>query len=139
MADAGSFSPAADYTRTEMVDLRYDDTIGLRDSIGKKLSLRARIVRVDSDSTSFWMLEGDKSCPSPFFRHGESAAPARLRFTKLDPTLEIVMRMLVKTDQLFDGGVTLIGAETLSGRAGNQTCGTVEIGYVRYLDTVFTR
>ena len=137
--EAATFAPPADYTRTEMVELRYDDTIGLRDRVGKKLSIRAKLVYVETDSTSFWMLEGDKACPSPYFRHEERIVPAMLRIKQPRPTLEIVLRMLTKTDQLFDGGVTLSGVEPFPGRADNQICGTVEIGYVRFLDTVFMR
>lgn len=139
VTEAATFEPPPDYTRTEMVDLRYDDTIGLRDRMGKKLSIRAKLVHVDTDSTSFWMLEGDKPCPSPFFRSEERVVPAMLRVKQPRPTLEIILRMLMKTDQLFDGGVTLVGVEPFPGRAENQLCGTVEIGYVRFLDTVFMR
>ncbi len=139
IVDALTFTPPADYTRTEMVDLRYDDTIGLRDRVGKKLSIRGKLVRVDTDSISFWMLEGDKACPSPYFRHDERVVPARLRVKQLRPTLEIVMRMIAKTDQVFDGGVTFAGVEPYPSRADDQICAIVEIGYVRFLDTVFMR
>jgi hypothetical protein len=138
-SDAASFSPPADYTRVDMTELRYDNTLDLKDRVGKKFSVRARLVQAETDSSAFWMLEGEKPCPSPFLRHEERVVPARLRVKKPRPSLEIVLRMLDKTDQLFDGGVTFVGVEPYPARADNQFCGTVEIGYVRFLDTVFMR
>jgi hypothetical protein len=138
-SEAGSFTPPADYTRIDMTELRYDDTLDLKERIGKKFSTRARLVRVDTDSTDFWMIEGEKPCPSPFFRQEERVVPAMLRVKNPRPSLEIVLRMLSRTDQMFDGGFTFVGVEPYPARADNQLCGTIEIGYVRFLDTVFMR
>jgi len=139
ISDAASFDPAAEWVPTEMVDLRYDNTIGLRDRIGKKMSVRAKLLKVDTDTTAFWMLEGDKPCPSPFLRNPERIVPARLRVKTPRPSLEIVLRMLTRTDQDFVGGVTFVGVEPMPNRGDNQICGVVEVGWVRFLDSVFMR
>ena len=139
IADAATFDPAAEWVPTEMVDLRYDDTIGLRDRIGKKMSIRAKLLSVDTDTTAFWMLEGDKPCPSPFLRNPERIVPARLRVKTPRPVLEIVLRMLAKTDQEFIGGVTFVGVEPMPGRQENQVAGVVEIGWIRFLESVYQR
>jgi hypothetical protein len=49
------------------------------------------------------------------------------------------MRLLVATKQDFVGGVTYADIEPWDYRKNNKVCGTVDLGYVRYLDRVFTR
>jgi hypothetical protein len=138
-ADAASYEPPADYVDTEMAELRYDDTVGLQERVGKKLALRAKLVRVEGDSAAVWMLEGDKPCPSTFLRREERVTVAKLRVKTPRPSLEIVLRLLARTDQDFVGGVTFVAIEPYPARAEDQICGTVEIGYVRFLNTVFMR
>ncbi len=139
IADAASYNPPEDYITTDMTELRYDNTAGLQERLGKKLSIRARLVRVEGDSARAWMLESEKPCPSPYLRTPQRIVPAKLRVKTPRPVLEIVLRLLAKTDQDFVGGVTLIEVEPFPPRAENQICGTVEIGYVRFGDIVFMR
>jgi hypothetical protein len=47
--------------------------------------------------------------------------------------------MLTRTDQDFVGGVTFVGVEPMPSRGDNQICGVVEVGWVRFLDSVFMR
>jgi hypothetical protein len=138
-ADAATFAPPADYSDIAMTELRYDDTGGLQAMVGKKFSTRAKLVRVEGDSAAVWMLEGDKSCPSPFLRTPQRVTVAKLRVKTPRPSLEIVMRMLAKTETDFVGGFTFTAVEPYPARAENQICGTVEIGYVRFLEIVYMR
>jgi hypothetical protein len=138
-ADAATFAPPPDYTDVAMSELRYDDTGGLQAMVGKKFSTRAKLVRVEGDSAAVWMLEGEKPCPSPFLRTPQRVTVAKLRVKTPRPSLEIVMRMLGKTEQDFVGGFTFASVEPLPNRAENQICGTVEVGYVRFLDIVYMR
>lgn len=137
--DAATFAPGADYTDISMTELRYDDTGNLQAMVGKKFSTRAKLVRVEGDSAAVWMLEGDKPCPSPFLRTPQRVTVAKLRVKTPRPSLEIVMRMLAKTQTDFIGGFTFTAVEPLPGRAENQICGTVEVGYVRFLEMVYMR
>jgi hypothetical protein len=139
IADAATYDPTKDWPPIELVDIRYDNTVGLRDLIGKKMSFTAKLLKVDTDSTAFWMLEGDKPCPSPFLRNPERIVPARLRVKTPRPVLEIVLRMLEKTGTDFEGGVTFVGVEPMPSRGENQIAGVVEIGWVRFLDVVYIR
>jgi len=139
IADAATFDPAAEWVPTEMVDLRYDDTMGLRDRIGTKMSVRAKLVRVPTDTTAYWMLEGDRPCPSPFLRNPERVVPARLRVKSPRPVLEIILRLLERTDTEFVGGVTFVGVEPMPSRQDNQISGVVEVGWIRFLDAVYMR
>jgi hypothetical protein len=72
-------------------------------------------------------------------RNPERIVPARLRVKTPRPSLEIVLRMLTRTDQDFVGGVTFVGVEPMPSRGDNQICGVVEVGWVRFLDSVFMR
>jgi len=138
-ADAATFAPPADYTDVAMTELRYDDTGGLQAMVGKKFSTRAKLVRVEGDSAAVWMLEGDKPCPSPYLRTPQRVTVTKFRVKTPRPSLEIVMRMLAKTETDFVGGFTFATVEPLPARAENQICGTVEVGYVRFLETVYMR
>jgi hypothetical protein len=138
-ADAATFAPPADYTDVAMTELRYDDTGGLQALVGKKFSTRAKLVPVEGDSATVWMLEGDKPCPSPFLRTPQRVTVSKLRVKTPRPSMQIVMRMLAKTEQDFVGGFTFASVEPLPNRAENQICGTVEVGYVRFLDIVYMR
>jgi hypothetical protein len=62
----------------------------------------------------------------------------RLR-TPRSQALEIVLRLLLATKQDFVGGVTYTDIEPWDYRKKNYVCGTVDFGFVRYLDQVFTR
>lgn len=131
-ADAAGFDPPADYIRTEMTQFRWNDTERLRAMIGTKRSIQAKLLRVQEDSAMVWILEGDSS------RTVWGQIP-RLRVKTPRPSLEIVLRMLARTDQDFIGGVTYADIEPWDYRRKNYVCGTVEIGYVRFLDKVFSR
>jgi hypothetical protein len=135
--DAMSYSPPADYTMVEMPAFRWNDTEGLRAMIGKKYAFRAKIsygleqVRPDSSAYT-WILEGYE--PSAW---GQTPK-LRLR-TPRSQALEIVLRLLLATKQDFVGGVTYTDIEPWDYRKKNYVCGTVDFGFVRYLDQVFTR
>jgi hypothetical protein len=131
-ADAAGYDPPADYVRTEMTQFRWNDTEGLRAMIGTKHTIHAALHHVDEDSVSYWVLEGDSS------RTVWGQIP-RLRVKTPRPSLEIVLRMLARTDQDFVGGVTYADIEPWDFRKKNYLCGTVEIGFVRFLDRVFSR
>lgn len=139
IADAATFDPAAEWVPTEMVELRYDNTIGLRDRIGTKMSVRAKLIKVPTDTTAFWMLEGDKPCPSPFLRNPERVVPTRFRVKAPRPVLEIILRLLERTDTEFVGGVTFVGVEPMPSRQDNQIAGVVEVGWIRFLDAIYMR
>jgi hypothetical protein len=139
ISDAESYEPPADYTPTDMTQLRYDNTAGLQELLGKKLAIRGRLVHVDQDTTKVWMLEGEKPCPSPYLPTPQRVVPAKLRVKQPRPVLEIVLRMLEKTDQDFVGGVTFVGVEPIASRGEDHICGTVEIGYIRFGDKVYAR
>jgi hypothetical protein len=122
-----------------MTELRYDNTAALQERLGKKLAVRGRLSRVEGDSLRAWMLESEKPCPSPYLPTPQRIVPAKFRMKTPRPVLEIVLRLLVKTDQEFVGGVTFVEVEPLPARGENQVCGTVEIGFVRFGDKVYTR
>ncbi len=131
-ADAAGFDPPTDYVRTEMTQFRWNDTEGLRKLIETKHDIHAALHRVDEDSVSYWVLDGDSS------RAVWGQIP-RLRVKTPRPSLEIVLRMLARTNQDFVGGITYADIEPWDFRKQNHICGTVEIGYVRFLDKVFSR
>lgn len=139
IADGATFDPAAEWVPTDMVELRYDDTIGLRDRIGTKMSVRAKLVKVPTDTTAYWMLEADKPCPSPFLRNPERIVPTRFRVKSPRPVLEIILRLLERTDTEFVGGVTFVGVEPMPSRQDNQIAGVVEVGWIRFLENVYMR
>ena len=131
-ADAAGFDPPADYVRTEMTQFRWNDTEGLRALIGTKHAIHAALHYIEEDSVSYWVLDGDSS------RTVWGQIP-RLRVKKPRPSLEVVLRMLARTDQDFVGGITYADIEPWDFRKNNHICGTVEIGFVRFLDRVFSR
>jgi len=134
--DAMDFSPPDDYNVVEMSAFRYNDTEGLRTMIGKKYAFRAKLsygleqVRPDSSAYT-WTLQG--------FEPSAWGQTPKLRLNTPRPSLEIVLRLLMATGQDFVGGVTYKDIEPWDYRHKNYVCGTVDIGYVRYLDKVFTR
>jgi len=135
--DAMGFKPPDDYNVVEMPAFRWNDTEGLRAMIGQKYAFRAKLsygleqVRPDSSAYT-WILEG--YAPSVW---GQTPK-LRLR-TPRSQALEIVLRLLLATEQDFVGGVTYTDIEPWDYRKNNKVCGTVDFGYVRYLDRVFSR
>ena len=127
--DAMGFAPPDDYQEVDMSAFRWNDTAGLRSMIGKKYDIRARLHYEAADTA--WVLEGYE--PSVW---GEVP---KLRMRELRPSLEIVLRLLMATKQDFVGGITYADIEPWDYRKNNKFCGTVDLGYVRYLDRVFTR
>lgn len=139
-ADAASFEPPADYLRTDMTQFRYDHTEGLIELVGKKHTIRGKLTRVEEDSATVWVIEGDTPCGSYFLRNDPNAGRVpRLRVQTPRPSLEMILRALQRTDQDFVGGVTFLELESSPKRHKNYISGTVEIGYVRFLDKVFLR
>jgi hypothetical protein len=50
-----------------------------------------------------------------------------------------VLRVLERTGQDFVGGFTYTDIEPWDYRRKNYVCGTVDIGYVRFMEKVFSR
>ncbi len=130
--DAANFVPPAEYIRGEMINFHWNDTEDLRAMIGKKYSLEGHLVRVDEDSVTSWVLVGDSSQTV----WGEVP---KLRLTTPRPSLEVALRVLQRTGQKFEGGVTYKDIEPWDFRRKNHICGTVDIGYIRFMDKVFSR
>lgn len=140
IADAASFVPPADFLETDMTQFRYDDTEGLFALVHKKHTIRAKLARMEEDSASVWVLEGDMPCGSYFTRDEKLGAKVpRLRVQTPRPGLEIVLRALERNDIDFSGGITFTEVELSRERHKNHICGTAEITYVRFLDKVFLR
>ncbi len=131
-SDAANFVPPADYISTEMVNFRWNDTEGLRKMIGNKYSFEATLVQVQEDSVTSWILVGDSS-------QTVWGQVPKLRIRAPRPSMEIVLRVLVRTKQKFAGGVTYADIEPWDYRRKNNICGTVDIGYIRFMDKVFSR
>ena len=131
-SDAANFVPPADYVNAEMVNFRWNDTENLRKMIGNKYTLEAHLVQVQEDSVTSWMLVGDSS-------QTVWGQVPKLRLRTPRPSLEIVLRVLERTKQTFVGGVTYADIEPWDYRRKNNVCGTVDIGYVRFMDKVFSR
>jgi hypothetical protein len=134
--DAMGFVPPEDYKVVEMNAFRWNDTDGLRAMVESKYAFRAKIsygfeqIRPDS-SGYFWTLEG--------YEPAVWGQTPKLRLHTPRPSLEIVLRLLLETKQDFVGGVTFAEIEPWDYRRKNYVCGTVDIGFVRYLNQVFTR
>jgi hypothetical protein len=133
--DAMGFKPPDDYNVVEMGAFKWNDTEGLRAMIGKKYALKAKLSYEAADTA--WVLSGYE--PSawgqvPMLRMKGYGTRDGMR-----PSLEVVLRLLVATGQDFVGGVTYKDIEPWDYRKNNHICGTVEFGYVRYLNQVFTR
>jgi hypothetical protein len=140
IVDAASFVPPADFLETDITQFRYDDTEGLFALVHKKHSIRAKLTRMEEDSASVWILEGDMPCGSYFTRDQNLAARVpKLRVQTPRPGLEIVLRALERNDIDFSGGITFTEVELTRERHKNYICGTAEIAYVRFLDKVFLR
>jgi hypothetical protein len=131
-SDAASFVPPSEYLVSEMVNFKWNDTERLRKVIGNKYTLEAHLVQVPEDSVTSWMLVGDSSQTV----WGEVP---KLRITAPRPSLEVVLRVLERTGQKFEGGVTYKDIEPWDFRRKNHVCGTVDIGYIRFMDKVFSR
>ena len=131
-ADAANFIPPADYVNSEMINFRWNDTEGLRKMIGTKYTLRARLMHVPEDSVTSWVLVGDSS-------ETVWGQVPKLRLRTPRPSLEVVLRVLERTGQDFVGGFTYTDIEPWDYRRKNYVCGTVDIGYVRFMDKVFSR
>jgi hypothetical protein len=131
-ADAANFVPPAEYVNAELVNLRWNDTEGLRKIIGNKYAIEAHLVQVDEDSVTSWMLVGDSS-------QTVWGQVPKIRLTTPRPSLEIMLRVLHRTGQTFVGGVTYKDIEPWDYRRKNHVVGTAEIGYIRFLDKVFSR
>jgi hypothetical protein len=133
--DAMTFTPPDDYTVADMSAFRWNDTEGLRAMIGKKYDIKAKIHYEAADTS--WVLTGYE--PAAWGEVPMLRMKALGRRDGLRPSLEILMRLLVATKQDFVGGITYKDIEPWDYRKNNKICGTVELGYVRYLDRVFTR
>ncbi len=131
-ADAANFVPPPDYVNSEMIKFRWNDTENLRKMIGNKYTLEAHLMQVQEDSVTSWMLVGDSS-------QTVWGQVPKLRIRTPRPSLEIMLRVLNRTGQTFAGGVTYADIEPWDYRKKNHVCGTVDIGYVRFLDKVFSR
>jgi hypothetical protein len=128
--DAMGFTPPDDYTAVDMGAFRWNDTEALRSMIGKKYDIKAKLHYEPADTA--WVLTGYEAS-------AWGQVPALRVRPHLRPSLEIIMRLLVATKQDFVGGITYADIEPWDYRKNNKICGTVELGYVRYLDRVFTR
>lgn len=135
--DAMGFKPPDDYNVVDMGAFKWNDTEGLRGMIGKKYAIQAKLTYEAADTA--WVLSGYE--PSSWGQVPKLRIPgyAPGRKEGLRPSLEVVLRMLMATGQDFVGGVTYKDIEPWDYRKKNYFCGTVELGYVRYLDRVFTR
>ncbi len=131
-SDAANFVPPADYIKSEMVFFRWNDTEELRKDIGNKYTLEAHLVQVPEDSVTSWMLVGDSS-------QTVWGQVPKMRLRTPRPSLEIVLRVLARTGQRFEGGVTYADIEPWDYRRKNYVVGTADIGYIRFLDKVFSR
>jgi hypothetical protein len=131
-SDAANFIPPADFMKSEMINFQWNNTDGLRKMIGNKYALEAHLVRVEEDSVTSWMLVGDSS-------QVVWGQVPKLRIRTPRPSLEIILRMLERTQQNFVGGITYADIEPWDYRRKNYVCGTVDIGYLRFLDKVFSR
>lgn len=131
-ADAANFIPPAEYVNAELVDFRWNDTENLRKDIGNKYTFEAHLVRVDEDSVTSWVLVGDSS-------QTVWGQVPKMRLTTPRPSLEIMLRVLHRTGQKFEGGVTYKDIEPWDYRRKNYIVGTADIGYIRFLDKVFSR
>lgn len=131
-SDAANFIPPADFVKGEMINFQWNNTEGLRKMIGNKYALEAHLVRVEEDSVTSWMLVGDSS-------QVVWGQVPKLRIRTPRPSLEIILRMLERTQQNFVGGITYADIEPWDYRRKNYVCGTVDIGYLRFLDKVFSR
>lgn len=130
--DAANFVPPDEYVRSEMVKFHWNDTEELRSMIGKKYTLQGHLAHVDEDSVTSWVLVGDSS-------QTVWGQVPKLRIRQPRPSLEVVLRVLERTGQSFEGGVTYADIEPWDFRRKNYICGTVDIGYVRFKDKVFSR
>jgi hypothetical protein len=133
--DAMTFTPPDDYQEVDMSVFRWNDTEGLRSMIGKKYDIRAKIHYEAADTS--WVLEGYG--PAAWGEVPKLRMKGHGRRDGMRPSLEIIMRLLVATRQDFVGGITYKDIEPWDYRKNNKFCGTVDLGYVRYLDRVFTR
>jgi hypothetical protein len=131
-SDAANFVPPADFAESEMINFHWNDTEELRKMIGSKHTLRAHLVQVPEDSVTSWMLVADSS-------ETVWGQVPKLRLRTPRPSLEIVLRVLERTGQEFVGGVTYADIEPWDFRRKNYVCGTVDIGYIRFMDKVFSR
>jgi hypothetical protein len=133
--DAMGFAPPDDYQEVDMSAFRWNDTEGLRAMIGTKYDLRAKLHYEAADTS--WVLEGYEA--SAWGEVPKLRLKGLGRRDGLRPSLEIVLRLLEATKQDFVGGITYKDIEPWDYRKNNKFCGSVELGYVRYLDRVFTR
>jgi hypothetical protein len=133
--DAMGFAPPDDYAEVDMGAFRWNDTEGLRAMIGKKYDIRAKLHYEAADTA--WVLEGYE--PSAWGEVPKLRMKGHGTRDGMRPSLEIIMRLLVATKQDFVGGITYKDIEPWDFRKNNKFCGTVDLGYVRYLDRVFTR
>ena len=133
--DAMGFKPPDDYIEADMGSFRWNDTELLRSMIGKKYDVKAKLHYEAADTS--WVLEGYE--PSAWGQVPKVRIKALGTRDGLRPSLEIIMRLLVATRQDFVGGITYKDIEPWDYRKNNKVCGTAELGYVRYLDRVFTR
>jgi hypothetical protein len=138
--DAMGFKPPDDYNVVDMGVFKWNDTEGLRAMIAKKYDLRAKLTYEPADTA--WVLQGYEASSwgqVPKVRIWAYGKAIDGKDVGLRPSLEVVLRMLVATGQDFVGGITYKDIEPWDYRKKNYFCGTVELGYVRYLDKVFTR
>lgn len=121
---------ASDHSEANMTRFKYNDTVGLDREVEKKYTISAKLVRAQEGKESVWMLEGAE--PS-----ARGVVPV-LRIASPSPAMEIVLNLIAKSGQPFDGGVTFTEAEPWVRRQKNHVCGTVEVDYIRFLDRVFS-
>jgi len=130
-ADAIGYTPSEEHMATELSRFKWNDTESLRADVGKKFSVRARLVRAEEKGEEAWFIEGHENASWGF--------PAKFRIRKPRPSMEIVLRMLDRTEQDFVGGFTYTDIEPWVDRRDNHVNGTVDLTYVRFLDKVFIR
>ncbi len=128
MSNPANFDPG-DHTDVKMTHFRYNDTVGLDKEVDKKYAVTAKLVRAQEGKETVWMLEGSEPA-------ARGVMPT-LRISSPSPAMEIVLNLMVKSGQPFDGGVTFTEAEPWVKRQKNHVCGTVDIDYVKFLDRVF--
>ena len=122
LSDVENFR-ARDHDEASMNRFRYNDSSGLGRLVDKQFSIQATLARVEEDGDEVWMLVGDRGS---------------LRITKPDDATEIILRLLLKENLLFDGGITFDEREDWGDRRDNHVAGSVTVDFVKYMGKVFS-
>lgn len=114
-----------DHVEYNLDRLRYNRTADLRKAVDKQFHVTGNLALVEEDGEDVWMLSG--------------ARGSTVRI--VDPTdgIVIVLRLLIKNGEMFDGGVTFTEVEPWPERKNNHICGNIEVDYVKYLDKIVSR